>query len=189
MIRPTFFIGRFIVRTIINNFKLNTVFFKLFKALFSATNSSILQFFNSSILQFFNSSILQFFNSSILQFFNSSILIVGIIPTLRFLFRFPRFIRNGISIPGIRVLSSRFNNNNQVTEIIINSILPNWNDCIKNPKIFNKLYWIFLTFVILGGFRPIIFHILKLLFTFIFASIGINFSDTLSGNNFKIITR
>jgi hypothetical protein len=165
MIRPTFFIGRFIVRTIINNFKLNTVFFKLFKALFSATNSSILQFFNSSIL------------------------IVGIIPTLRFLFRFPRFIRNGSSIPGIRVLSSRFNNNNQVTEIIINSILPNWNDCIKNPKIFNKLYWIFLTFVILGGFRPIIFHILKLLFTFIFASIGINFSDTLSGNNFKIITR
>jgi len=43
MIRPTFFIGRFIVRTIINHFKLNTVFFKLFKALFSATNSSILQ--------------------------------------------------------------------------------------------------------------------------------------------------
>jgi hypothetical protein len=149
MIRPTFFIGRFIVRTLINHLRLNTVFFKLFKVLFAATSTSILT--------------------------------VGIIPTLRFLFRIPRLINNGSSITGVRILSSVSGFNTQVIETIINSIQPNWNDCMKEPKIFHKLYWIFLIFVVLGGFRPIIFHILKLLFTFIFASIGINFSDTLSG--------
>lgn len=125
---------------------------------------------------------------------------IGFLPTYQVLRNVNQLIRrvayHGLSASSINASLSSLqtlypNLNNYPVQIITNAISSYWKDCLKYPKLFNKLYTIFLIInsfnVLKYLFKPIYF-IFKLSIGSIITTLGIMWSESLQSITFFLLT-
>lgn len=105
---------------------------------------------------------------------------VGIIPVVRVLFNFRRFISQGYNnINNLQIISPYLNS--YVINALIQPITPLLKECIKYPDIFKRnlnYYYILISFSFI---KPIIFKIIKWSIGLLLTSIGILWNESLQG--------
>jgi hypothetical protein len=109
---------------------------------------------------------------------------LGMIPVSIGLWHLYKFLKLGLKVKEFPVLV--LNKLNPIfVKTITDNIFPYWDLCLKtNTPLFTNLFRLFLGFLSLGFFRPIIFNIFKYSIGLFTASIGIAFNEALSSIRF-----
>jgi len=147
---PTFRIANFLIKRLVQAFRLNAVFYKLFASLFQTSGTLILT--------------------------------VGVIPTFRVIFSVFKCVYRRSSLTVLNTILQRYNP--IVVSKILEIIQPVWNICMKNPKSFKNLFYIYFGSIILGSLKLLTFGVIRFIFGIVLASLGVLWSETLSGIDF-----
>lgn len=108
----------------------------------------------------------------------SLIMTVGVIPTMSVLLKLRTYLMRGITFPDLRLLLNNYNP--VVVRNILDVISPDWDKCLKNVTLFKNLFNVYLAFVSLGLFRPILSKIFRYSIGLFLSSIGIAWNEALS---------
>ena len=105
---------------------------------------------------------------------------VGIIPVIKVLFNFRRFISQGYNnINNLQIVYPYLNS--YVVNTLIHPMLPLIKECIKYPDIFKNFLNYYFILIGFSFIKPIIFKIIKWSIGLLLTSIGILWNESLQG--------
>jgi hypothetical protein len=99
------------------------------------------------------------------------ILTAGVIPTMSVLLRLRSFLIKGLTISTLPLLLNNYNP--VVVRNILEVVSPDWDKCLKNATLFKNLFNVYLIFISLGLFRPLLTNGFRYSIGILLTSIGI----------------
>jgi hypothetical protein len=117
--------------------------------------------------------------AALFQTSGTLILTVGVIPTFRVIFSIFKCVYKRSNLTVLTNLLQRYNP--IVVSKILEIIQPFWNICMKNPKAFKNLFYIYFGSIILGSLKLLTFGLIRFIFGVVLTSLGVLWSETLSG--------